>query len=102
MTVSLSPAMFQPIASDDPAAVMVNVATGDPLNGIIEIAGPERLGMDVFVKRNLNKMQDPRKVITDVHAKYSGAELNDKMLVPGKNPRIGSIDFETWFKGIQF
>jgi len=94
----LSPAMFQPIAAEDVAEVVADVATGQPLNGMIQIGGPERKGMDVFVKEYLDRIGDERKVVTDVHAKYFGAELNDQTLVPGGNPRLGKIDFETWIK----
>ena len=96
--VYLSPAMFQPIAAEDVATVVADIATAQPLNGMIEIGGPERKGMDAFVKQYLDKTGDQRKVVSDVHAKYFGGELNDQTLVPGANPRLGTIDFETWIK----
>jgi uncharacterized protein YbjT (DUF2867 family) len=95
--IHLSPAAVQPIASDDVADAVTDVAVGAPINGMIEIAGPERVGLSALVSRYLNKMGDPRSVVPDVHAPYFGAELNDQSLVPGANPRIGKIDFETWF-----
>ncbi|SDE95094.1 SDR family oxidoreductase [Chitinophaga filiformis] len=95
--IHLPPAAIQPIASDDVAAAVTDVAVGAPLNGTIEIAGPERVGMDILVGRYLDKMGDARPIIADPHALYFGAELNDQSLVPGANPRIGKIDFETWF-----
>lgn len=97
--VHLPPALFQPIASDDVAAAVADVAVGAPLNGIIEIAGPEKVGMSTMVQRYLNKMNDPRAVVPDEHARYFGAELNDESLVPGPGARIGKINFETWFAG---
>lgn len=95
--IHLSPAAIQPIASDDVADAVTDVAVGAPLNGIIEIAGPERVGMDILVGRYLDRMGDARAIVADPHALYFGAELNDQSLVPGANPRIGKIDFETWF-----
>ncbi len=66
-----------------------------PANGTIELAGPERIGLDDLVRRYFAAKQDARKVVTDVHARYFGAELNDKSLTPGDNPNIGSTSFET-------
>ena len=96
-TVHLSPAYVQPIASDDVAAAMADVTLGKPVNGTIEIAGPERVRLNELVGRYLKATNDPREVVTDVHARYFGAELNDQSLVPGDNPRIGAIRFEDWF-----
>jgi uncharacterized protein YbjT (DUF2867 family) len=95
-TVRLSPALLQPVASDDVAALVTEVATSAPRNGIIELAGPERISLDEIVRRYLRAKHDPRKVVVDVHARYFGAELNDKSLTPGDNPHIGSTSFETW------
>jgi hypothetical protein len=63
---------------------------------VIELAGPERIGLDDFVRRYLAAKHDTRKVVTDVHARYFGAELNDKSLTPRDNPHIGRTSFETW------
>ncbi len=95
-TVRLSPAHLQPVASDDVAALVSKVATMTPANGVIELAGPERIGLDDLVRRYFAVKRDSRKVVTDVHARYFGAELNDKSLTPGGNPHIGSTSFETW------
>ena len=95
-TVSLSPALLQPIASDDVANAMAKIAIGVPANGTIEIAGPERLPLDEIVRRYLHATDDPRTVVADVHARYFGTELNDQSLNPGDNPRIGSTRFEDW------
>ena len=95
-TVHLSPALVQPIVSDDVADLMADVTLGAPVNGTIEIAGPERVRLDELVGRFLRATQDPREVVTDVHARYFGAELNDQSLTPGDNPRIGSTRFEDW------
>jgi uncharacterized protein YbjT (DUF2867 family) len=97
-TVRLSPGMMQPIAADDVAAALTDVALAEPVNGTVEIAGPEPIRMDEFVRRFLNSARDPRKVITDVHARYFGAELNDQSLVPGPGdkPRLGPTRFDDW------
>jgi uncharacterized protein YbjT (DUF2867 family) len=96
-TVHLSPAFVQPIASDDVAAAMADVTLAAPLNGTVEIAGPERIRLSDLVQRFLAETGDPRTVVADVHARYFGAELMDDMLVPGNNPRMGAINFEAWF-----
>lgn len=95
-TVHLSPAFVQPIASEDVADAMADVTVGSPLNGMIEIAGPERFRLSELVKRYLSEINDPRMVVSDEHARYYGAELSDEMLVPGDNPRIGSVNFKAW------
>lgn len=95
-TVRLSPAHVQPVASDDVAALVAEVATMAPANGVIELAGPERTGLDDLVRRYLAATHDTREVVTDVHARYFGTELNDKSLTPGANPYIGTTSFEAW------
>jgi uncharacterized protein YbjT (DUF2867 family) len=95
-TVRLAPALVQPVASDDVAAALADVAVEEPLNGTVELAGPERIPLDELVRRFLSATQDARKVTTDVHARYFGAELNDQSLTPGDNPRIGPTRFEDW------
>ena len=75
---------------------MADVTLAKPVNGTIEIAGPERVRLNELVGRYLKATNDPREVVTDVHAHYFGAELNDQALVPGDNPRIGSTRFEDW------
>lgn len=95
-TVRLSPAFVQPVVSDDVAAALADVTLGAPVNGTVELAGPERLRLDELVRRFLSANQDARQVITDVHARYFGAELNDQSLTPGDNPRIGPTRFEDW------
>ena len=79
-TVRLSPALMQPIVSDDVAAAMADVTVGAPVNGTIEIAGPERIPLDKLVGRFLTATQDPRKVVTDAHARYFGVAVNDQSL----------------------
>jgi uncharacterized protein YbjT (DUF2867 family) len=93
-TVRLPPALLQPIVSDDVAAAMADIAVGEPLNGTIELAGPEPIRLDELVRRFLSENRDARKVTTDVHARYFGIEVNDQSLTPGDNPRIGPTRFE--------
>jgi uncharacterized protein YbjT (DUF2867 family) len=95
-TVRLSPALVQPIVSDDVAAALVQVVVGTPLNGTVELAGPEPIRLDELVRQFLSAHRDARKVTTDVHALYYGIELNDQSLTPGNNPRIGPTRFEDW------
>jgi len=92
----LSPALFQPVASDDVAAALADVTLADPTNGVVELAGPERLSLDEFGRRYLAAIKDPRKVVADIHARYFGAELDDRSLTPGDNPRLGAIPFGDW------
>ncbi len=100
-TVHLSPALLQPIASDDVADALADVAIGPPVNGTIEIAGPERIPLDALVGRFLSAMRDPRQVMADIHARYFGIELNDQSLTPGDNPRTGVIRFDDWLSQIR-
>lgn len=95
-TVRLSPAMVQPIASEDVAAAMADVALGAPVNGTVEIAGPERVGLAALVARYLKATGDPRTVVADAKAPYFGVELDDRSLTPGDHPRLGTIGFDAW------
>lgn len=97
-TVRLSPALVRPILSDDVAAALTDIALGEPVNGTIELAGPEPMPLDEFVRRFLSATGDARKVTADVHALYFGAELNDQTLTPGDNPRVGPTRFEDWLR----
>ena len=95
-TVRLSPAFIQPVVSDDVADALAEVTLGAPVNGTVELAGPERLRLDELVRRFLSAKQDTRQVVADVHVRYFGVELNDQSLTPGDNPRIGPTRFEDW------
>jgi len=95
-TVRLPPALIQPIVSDDVAAALADVTVGVPVNGTVELAGPEPIRLDELVRRFLSAKQDARQVVTDVHARYFGIELNDQSLTPGDNPRIGPTRFADW------
>jgi uncharacterized protein YbjT (DUF2867 family) len=95
-TVRLPPALMQPIVSDDVADALAEVTLGAPVNGTVELAGPERLRLDELVRQFLSARHDARQVVADVHARYFGIELNDKSLTPGDNPRIGPTRFKDW------
>lgn len=97
-TVHLPPALFQPIAADDVADVMADVALSTPVNRMIEIAGPDRVRMSDLVIQYLKATNDPRIPVVDAHARYFGVELDDSTLVPGDNPRIGAVRFDDWLK----
>ena len=95
-TVRLPPVLMQPIASDDVAAVMSDVALGEPLNGTVELAGPEPIRQDELVRRFLKATGDGRTVITDPKALYYGIAVNDQSLTPGDHPRLGPTRFADW------
>ena len=94
--VRLSSVLMQPIAADDVAAALADVAVGDPIEGTLEIAGPAQIRQDELIRQYLSATGDTRNVITDVRAGYYGVEANDQSLVPGPNPRLGSIRFAEW------
>jgi uncharacterized protein YbjT (DUF2867 family) len=95
-TVRLPPALMQPLAADDVAATLADVAVAAPLNATIELAGPEPIRQDDFVRRFLSASGDPRQVTTDIHARYFGTELDDESLTPGDNPRLGRVRYDDW------
>jgi uncharacterized protein YbjT (DUF2867 family) len=95
-SVRVSPALVQPLVSDDVVAALADLAVGTPANGTLEVAGPEKFRLDELVRRVLSTRNDAREVTPDVHARYFGAELDDQSLIPGSNPRLGGMRFETW------
>jgi uncharacterized protein YbjT (DUF2867 family) len=97
-TVRLSPALFQPIASSDVAAFVAEAAVVPPLNGTVEVAGPEPIGIDEAVREYLSANHDSRTVTTDANANYFGVTVNDRSLTPGDHPRLGQTRFEEWLK----
>lgn len=94
--VHLPHVLFQPMAADDVASGVGRVAVGQPLNGIVEIAGPEQFRVDELVRRRLAALNDPREVVADPNARYSGAKISEKTLLPGNNARLGETRFESW------
>lgn len=97
-TVRVSPALMQPVAAQDVAAALAKVAQNAPLNGTVELAGPEQIRMDELARRWLSANRDPRQVTADSQARYFGEQVNDRSLVPGDNPQLGTIRFEDWLK----
>ena len=94
--VHLPPVFFRPMAADDVATLVGTIAGNPPVNGIVEIGGPEEFRIDELVRRRLASLKDPREVIADPNARYSGAKLSEKTLVPGNSARLGETRFETW------
>jgi uncharacterized protein YbjT (DUF2867 family) len=95
-TVRIAPVLFQPIAADDVAKAVSRVAVSAPVNGIVEIAGPQQFRFDEFIRLGLRARQDPRVVAADPQARYFGTELGERTLVPGADARLGDIRFEDW------
>jgi uncharacterized protein YbjT (DUF2867 family) len=95
-TIRLPSVLIQPEAADDVAAALADVAVSLPLNDTIELAGPEQYRLDELARRVLAANNDPRPVTADPHARYFGAELDDRSLTPGDNPRIAPTRFEDW------
>jgi uncharacterized protein YbjT (DUF2867 family) len=95
--VRLSTGLTQPVAADEVAAAVTELATGAPAGGRVEIGGPEALGIDVWARRLFAATGDERTVVGDPHARYFGTELHGGELTPGDGARIGTIDFDTWF-----
>jgi uncharacterized protein YbjT (DUF2867 family) len=97
-TVRIAPVLFQPIAADDVAKAVARVAVSAPVNGIVEIAGPQQFRFDEFIRLGLGARRDPRVVIADPNAHYFGTELGERTLVPGADARLGEIRFEEWLR----
>ena len=99
-TIRLSSVLMQPMVSDDVAAAVTDVALGEPMNGMIEVAGPDQLRQDELVRKFLSATRDSQEVITDDSAGYFGIKVNDQSLVPGPgdNPRLGSTHYDDWLK----
>ena len=94
--VHLPPVLFQPMAADDVASGLARVAVGQPVNSMVEIAGPEQFRVDELVRRRLVSLNDGREVVADPNARYGGAKVSDRVLLPGSNARLGETRFETW------
>jgi uncharacterized protein YbjT (DUF2867 family) len=94
--VRLAPVLIQPIAADDVADAVATIAVGQPVNGTVEVAGPEQFRLDELIKRGLAVRNDPREVVADPQARYFGAELSERTLVPSDGARLGETRFEDW------
>lgn len=95
-TIKMSPALIQPMASDDVVAAMTTISLAAPLNATVEIAGPEKIQLSELVKKYLLLKQDQRQVIADIHAPYFGVEINDGSLTPGNDALLGTIRYDEW------
>ena len=95
-TIRLPHVFIQPMAADDVANAVGKVAAGAPLNGTVEIAGPDLFRFDELIRQGLNARNDPREVVIDPHARYFGAELEERSLVPAAGARLGEIHLQEW------
>jgi len=94
--VRLPPVLIQPMAADDVAKAVVRVAVGAPLNGAVEVAGPQQFRFDELIRQALAAHNDPREVVVDPHAQYYGAELGERSLIPADDAQLGEIRFQEW------
>ena len=94
--VLLSSALIQPMAADDVASAVGRVAMGSPVNGTVEVGGPEKFRLYQFVQRGLAARKDPREVVADPHARYYGVELSESTLLPRDDAQLGETRFEEW------
>jgi uncharacterized protein YbjT (DUF2867 family) len=94
--VHLPPVLFQPMAAEDVATLMARIAVAAPLNGTVEIGGPEQFRLDELVQRRLAALKDFREVVADSNALYSGARISERTLVPDKDAMLGETRYETW------
>jgi uncharacterized protein YbjT (DUF2867 family) len=94
--VKLSSALIQPMAADDVASAVARVAEGAPINGVVEVAGPEQFRLDGLVRLGLQAKGDPREVVSDPEARYFGARLRERTLLPGPGATLASTRFEDW------
>jgi len=97
-TVRLPPVLIQPMAADDVAKAVGRIAVGTPLNGTVEVAGPQPFRFDELIRQGLAARNDPREVIADTHARYFGAELDERSLIPAGDARLGEIRLEEWLQ----
>jgi len=95
-TVRLPPVLIQPIAADDVTKAVGQIAVGSPVNGTVEVAGPQPFRFDELIRQGLAARNDPRQIVVDPHARYFGAELGERSLVPAGEARLGEIRFEEW------
>jgi len=94
--VHLPSALFQPMAADDVAAALAKISTNSPINGTVEIGGPEQFGLDELARRDMRARQDPRTVVSDPSARYYGIAVSERALVPNGNAQLGETHFEDW------
>lgn len=97
-TVRVAPVLIQPMAGDDVATAVARAAVGEPVNGIVEVGGPEQFRLDEFVRTGLRSYHDLRNVVADARAGYFGVEVDERTLVPANDARLGETHFEAWLK----
>jgi len=95
-TVRLPSALIQPMAADDVAKAVGRIAVGPPVNGTVEVAGPQQFRFDELIRQGLSARNDQREVVVDPHARYFGAELGERSLIPAGDARLGEIRFQEW------
>ena len=95
-TVRLPHVLIQPMAADDVATAVGRIAVGAPLNGTVEVAGPQQFRFDEMIRLGLGARNDPREVVVDPHARYFGAELGERSLLPAANAQLGEIRLNEW------
>jgi len=97
-TIPISPALVQPIAGDDIADALADIALSDPFDATLEIAGPERFRLDEIATEIATAHEDGRQIVPDIHARYFGAELGERSLLPGPDARIATLRFDDWLR----
>jgi uncharacterized protein YbjT (DUF2867 family) len=95
-TVRVAPVLIQPMAAEDVASAVGRISVGSPVNGIVEVAGPQRFRLDELIRRLLGERRDPREVITDPHARLFGVEPDERALLPDDDARLAETRFEDW------
>ena len=95
-TVRVAPVLIQPMAAEDVASALGRISVGSPVNGIVEVAGPQQFRLDELIRQFLRERRDPREVITDPHARYFGVELDERTLLPGDDARLAETRFDDW------
>jgi len=95
-TVRLAPVLIRPMAAEDVASAVGRVSVGSPVNGTVEVAGPQEFRLDELIRRGLSARQDPREVVADPEARYFGAQLGERTLLPGDQAQVGETDLDAW------
>src|ERR671921_1065150 len=95
-TVRVAPVLIQPMAAEDVASALGRISVESPVNGIVEVAGPQQFRLDELIRGVLRERRDPREVISDAHARYFGAELGERTLAPGEDARLAGTRFDDW------
>lgn len=97
-TVRIPPVLVQPIAARDVAEALADISLGPPMNGTVEVAGPDQFRLDELVQMSLSARDDPREVVTDPAARYFGAQLSERTLIPGSDASLGETHFADWLE----